>query len=67
VEPKGEFHPKPQWILDRKEKMLQNRAIVQVKVKWKKFGENEATWELEDAMRRNTHFCLMYKNIYMAF
>jgi hypothetical protein len=51
VEPEGEFHPEPQCILDRRETMLQNRAIVQVKVQWKHFGVDEATWELEDAMR----------------
>jgi hypothetical protein len=51
VEMKREFHPKPQCILDRRETMLQNRAIMQVKVQWQHFGEDEATWELEDAMR----------------
>jgi hypothetical protein len=51
VEPEGEFQPKPQHILDRRETLLWNRAIMQVKVQWKHFGADEATWELEDAMR----------------
>jgi hypothetical protein len=43
VEPKGEFLPEPQCILDRKETLLRNRTIVQVKVQWKHFGPDEAT------------------------
>jgi hypothetical protein len=35
VEPEGEFLPKPQCILDRKETSLRNRTISQVKVEWK--------------------------------
>jgi hypothetical protein len=52
VEPKGEFLPEPQCILDRKENPLQNRTITQVKVKWRHSGPDEATWEMEDAMRQ---------------
>ena len=52
VEPEGEFLPEPQCILDRKETPLQNRTIAQVKVQWKHFGPDEATWEMEDAMRQ---------------
>ena len=29
-----------------------NRTIAQVKVQWKHFGPDEATWEMEDAMRQ---------------
>ena len=62
VEPEGEFLPKPQFILDRKETPLWNRTIAQVKVQWKHFGPDEATWEMEDAMRQAypilfTHVC----------
>jgi hypothetical protein len=32
VEPEGEFIPKPQCILDRKETLLRNQTIAQVKV-----------------------------------
>jgi hypothetical protein len=52
VDPKGEFLPKPQCILDRKETSLRNRTIPQVKVQWKHFGLDEAMWEMEDAMRQ---------------
>ena len=31
--------------------MLQNRVIEQVKVQWKHFGPDEATWEMLDHMR----------------
>ena len=51
VELKGEFQIEPFRILDRKERMLQNRAIVQIKVQWKHFSHEEATWEMEDKMR----------------
>ena len=30
--------------------MLHNQAIDQVKVQWKHFGLDEATWEMEDQM-----------------
>jgi hypothetical protein len=52
VELEGEFIPKPQRILDRKETPLRNRTIAQVKVQWKHFGPDEATWEMEDAVKR---------------
>ena len=51
VEQEGEFLPKPQCIIDRKETPLKNITIAQVKVKWKHFGPDEATWEMEDAMK----------------
>jgi len=31
--------------------MLQNRKIEQVKMKWKHFGHDEATWEMADQMQ----------------
>jgi hypothetical protein len=52
VELEGEFLPEPQCILDRKETSLRNRTIAQVKVQWKHFGPDEATWKMEDAMRK---------------
>ena len=51
VEPEGDFQMEPFRILDRKERMLWNRAIVQIKVKWKHFSPEEATWEIEDKMQ----------------
>jgi hypothetical protein len=52
VELEGEFLPKLQCILGRKETSLRNQTIAQVKVQWRHFGPDEATWEMEDAMRR---------------
>ena len=51
VEPEGEFQTEPFCILDRRERMLWNRAIVQIKVQWKHFSPGEATWEMEDKVR----------------
>jgi hypothetical protein len=47
VEPEGEFQVEPLRILDRREITLQNRVGAQVKVQWKHFIPEEATWELE--------------------
>ena len=52
VEPEAEFQIEPMCILTRKVTMLQNQAIGQVKVQWEHYSPEEATWELEDAMRR---------------
>ena len=51
VEPEGEFKTEPLHILDRKFSMLQNRVVGQVKVQWKHYGPDEATWEMEDSMQ----------------
>jgi hypothetical protein len=51
VEPEGEFHPDALRVLDMKEKFLQNQSVMQVKLQWKHFGVDEATWELEYAIR----------------
>jgi hypothetical protein len=52
VESEGEFLPGPQCILERKETLLRNRTIAQDKVQLKHFGPDEATWEMEDAMKQ---------------
>jgi hypothetical protein len=52
VQQEGQFLPEPKCILDRKETPLRNRTIAQVKVQWRHFGPDEATWEMEDAMRQ---------------
>jgi hypothetical protein len=46
VEPKGEFLPEPQCIIDMNETPLKNITIAQFKVQWKHFAPNEATWEM---------------------
>jgi hypothetical protein len=51
VEPEREFLPEPQCIIDRKETPLGKKTIAHAKVQWKHFGLDEATWEMEDAMR----------------
>ena len=51
VEPEGKFQTESFRILDKKEHMLRNRAIVQIKVQWKHFSPKEATWEMEDKMQ----------------
>ena len=43
VEPEHEFQTEPFCILDRRECMLRNRTIVQIKVQWKHFRSREAT------------------------
>ena len=50
MEPKGEFQVELMSILDRKETILWNWVIGQVKVQWKHLGLEEVTWEIEDAM-----------------
>ena len=53
VEPEGEFHEEPLCILDRKEIILWNKDIAQVKVQWKHFSPEEATWELEEDLQKS--------------
>ena len=38
-------------ILDRKIKQLQNKEVSLLKIQWNKRGQEEATWELEDAIK----------------
>ena len=44
----GKFQVKSLRILYRKEIAHHNRVIAQVKVQWKHFSPDEATWELEE-------------------
>ena len=60
VEPEGEFQSEPQRILQINILMLQNQAIEQVKVQWKHFGPDEATWDMADHMRS------MYPSIFIG-
>ena len=50
VELEGEFLPEPLQILEREEIELWNRTVARVKVKWKHFTAEEATWEREAEM-----------------
>ena len=46
------FREEPVEILDRKVKMLRTKAIPMVKVLWKYHLVREATWEIEEQMRK---------------
>ena len=48
VEPEGEFQVEHVCILERKETIPRNWVLTRVKVQWKHFILEEATWELED-------------------
>eukprot|EP00253_Pinus_taeda_P019019 PITA_19019 len=52
VELEGEVLVEPLSILDQREVQLWKRVITQVKVQWRHFGPDEATWEDEELMRR---------------
>jgi len=56
VELEGEFQLEPRCILNRGEISLRNKTISQVKVQWRHFGPDEATWETKDAMKHTYHF-----------
>jgi len=60
VESEGEFLPEPLCIIDRKETRIKKRTIAQVKVQWKHFGPEEATWEMEDAMKHAYPFLFTF-------
>ena len=47
VEPKGEFQVGPEHILERREHLLRNHTIGQVKVQWKHLSLEKPTWEME--------------------
>ncbi|KAF5957493.1 hypothetical protein HYC85_004718 [Camellia sinensis] len=46
------YEEHPIQIVDRKEQVLRRRVIHYVKVQWSNHLEREATWELEDEMKR---------------
>ena len=52
VEPEGDFHTEPICILDRREIQLWKQVIIQVKVQWKHYSEEETTWEKEETMKQ---------------
>ena len=53
VELEGVFSPDHIHILDKREMQLRKRTIVQLKVQWKNFEADEATWENEATMRKD--------------
>ena len=50
MEPEGEFQVGPERILNKRELLLRNCTIEQVKVQWKHLSLEEPTWELESDM-----------------
>jgi hypothetical protein len=62
VEPEGEFQVEPLRILDRREIALRNRVVAQVKVQWKHFSPEEATWELEGDLRKSHPILFQERN-----
>ena len=52
VEPEGEFSPDPLHILDKREVQLWKHTPVQLKLQWKHFEVDEATWENEATMTK---------------
>ena len=53
VELEGEFAPEPIHILEKREVHLWKCTVVQLKVQWKHFEADEATWDKEATMRRD--------------
>ena len=54
MELEGDFHTEPMCILNRREIQLRKQIIVQVKVQWKHYSKEEASWEMEEFMRHNS-------------
>ena len=53
MEPEGGFSLEPLHILYKREVQLQKHTVVQLKVQWKHFEVDEATWENETTMRKD--------------
>ena len=51
VEPEEYVLVEPDCILDRREILLRNCTVGQVKVQWKHLSPEQATWELESHMQ----------------
>ena len=59
------YKEKEKYILDTKERVLQNKTIPLVKVLWDHHGVEEATWELESNMRKKypeVFTCFLFLN-----
>ncbi|KAA3461550.1 Gag-Pol polyprotein [Gossypium australe] len=52
IQPDMTYNEEPNIILAREIKGLRNKSIALVKVLWKRHGIEEATWEPEEAMRK---------------
>jgi len=54
------YEEKPSKILAEQWKQLRNRAIKYCRVQWKHHPEREATWEIEDDLRRDYPYLFRY-------
>jgi hypothetical protein len=52
----------PLRILDWREIALQNGVVAHVKVKWKHFSPEEATWELEGELQKSHPILFQERN-----
>jgi len=52
------YKEKPVAVLDRKERVTQNRVVKFYKVLWSNHGEEDATWETKDHLKE------VYKTIF---
>ena len=52
MEPEGDFPLETLHILEKREVHLKKITVVQLKVQWKRFEADEATWENEATMRK---------------
>jgi hypothetical protein len=50
-DPSHVLEDQPVEIVDRQVRKLRSKDITSMKVKWKGYSREEATWELEDKMR----------------
>ena len=46
------YEERPVRLLDRKVKELRNKQIPLVKILWKNYGGDEATWEIEEEIKK---------------
>ena len=53
MEHEGEFFPEPTHILVKREVQFRKHTMVQSKVQWKHFEDDEAAWENEATMRKD--------------
>ena len=63
----GTYETRPIQILDRRDRMLRNKAISLVKVLWLHHGAEEATWELETEIRHKNILTYPPKVRYLNF
>ena len=62
-QPNLSYEEQPIKILDRKEQILRLKTIPLVKVLWRNFSQEEASWELEVEMKKKyPHLFGMYPN-----